>query len=111
MEDETANVRQAQIVVCEKALDGAPEFSSHKVRNFRGENNVEAIVIDVRSHHVFRVRIDRRTGVDDPWARVLNAGGLLGKRCLFPGEDYGRRAISEESGSNQICRGRVMLLP
>ena len=55
MEDEAADLPHTQVVVGQEILDGATKLVADEFRNVSGKDNVEAALIDVPSHQVFRV--------------------------------------------------------
>ncbi len=78
MEDVAANVAHGQIIVLKEALDGATELCADKFRNVRGQDNVEAAVINIPSHQMLCVGIKRGAGCNDAWAGIFDARRLFG---------------------------------
>ena len=74
MHDVTADIRHRKIVVFQEAFDGVPQFGPNQLRNIRGQHDIKAGVIDLPTHQVLGIGVERRTRVDN---RVsLCNGGL-----------------------------------
>jgi hypothetical protein len=111
VEDEAANLPHTQVVISQETLDRITKLLADKFRNLSGKDNVEAAVIDVPSHQMFRIRVERRAGIKDARTRIFNARGSFGVwRFLSRQNDCGG-SISKESAGDKIGHRVVVFLP
>ena len=111
MKDIAADVSHTHVVVSEEALDGVAKLCFNELRNFRGEDDAKAFVIDGPSRQMLGVGKKRGTSINDARTRILNAGGPLAVRCLLSSQDHGCGAVTEESAGDDMSHGVVILLP
>ena len=103
----------AEIVVGEEIFDGVREARVLTSSGTSAERTMlKPLWSDLPPHQVLGIGIEGGAGIDDTRTGLFDACGLCWPmRCLFPGENDGGGAVSEESAGDQVGHGVVVLLP